>query len=274
MFSENKLYAAQRAIMKNWIFFVAIYLLILIWQVNQLGELKEAIDENSRLQEKSMTSVIGLTDNGVVLDIERKALYADSEEALVVRALRKLVVARAELTQGFSLSEFNTPQELLAHTEALNDFTEYLLVDEVKAKDITINIKNDEGKLETLSVIDLSKKGVGYFIGYLEKLRQMIQQNTLTHFATIYKTNVKSFTPDGESFKIKVLYHVSTQTWLGYDKDKSIFRTHDNVYEIEAQGFFNIRLRTKKSKQFKGINKLGLKFYKLQISVPTTKKKL
>ena len=273
MFSEKQLYAAQRSIIKNWILFVVIYLLILIWQVNKLGELEEAIDKNSKLQEKSMTSVIGLTDNGVVLDIERKALYADSEEALVVRALRKLVVARVELTKGFSLSEFNTPQALLEHTESLNDFTEYLLVDEEKAKDVFVEIKNDEGKMKKLSVVELSKKGVGYFIGYLEKLRQMIQQNTLTHFATIYKTTVKSFTPDGESFKIKVLYHVSTQTWLGYDKDKSIFRTHDNIYEVEAKGFFNIRLRTKKSKQFKGINKLGLKFYKLQISVPTIQKK-
>ena len=273
MFNEDILYTAQRSIVKNWIFFAVIFILILFWQVTELRGLKNEMAKNTALQEQSMTSVIGLTDNGVVLDIERKSLFADNEEALVVRALRKLVVARAELTNGFTVSKFETPTKLLESVEKLHDFTEYLVVDDVKAKDIVIDIKNEEGDIEKKSVLELSAQGVGFFMGYLEKLKQMIQSNTLPHFATIYKTEVKSYVPDGSHFKIKIIFHVSTQNWVGYSKEKNIFTTHDSQYEVIAKGFFNIRLRTKKDKQFKGINKLGLHFYKLNISIPSVKGK-
>ncbi|CAA6799819.1 MAG: Unknown protein [uncultured Sulfurovum sp.] len=273
MFNEERLYSAQRSIVKNWIFFVVIFLLILFWQVTELRDLRVELARNTALQEQSMTSVIGLTDNGVVLDIERKALFADNEEALVVRALRKLVVARAELTNGFTVSKFEDATLLLESVEKLHDFTEYLVVDDVKAKGIFIDVKNIDGDIEEKSVLELSNEGVGYFKGYLEKLRQMIQANTLAHFATIYKTEVKSYVPDGSNFKIRITFHVSTQNWVGYNKEESVFTTHDSQYEVIAKGFFNIRLRTKKDKQFKGINKLGLHFYHLKISIPIAKGK-
>ncbi len=273
MFSEELLYKAQRSMVKNWIFFAVIFLLILFWQVMVLRDLKTEMAKNIKLQEQSMTSVIGLTDNGVVLDIERKALFADNEEALVVRALRKLVVARAELTNGFTVSKFETPIKLMEGVEKLHDFTEYLVVDDIKAKGITVQVKDPDGEIIKRSVLALSQEGVGYFRGYLEKLRQMIQANTLPHFATIYKSEVKSYIPDGSNFKIKVLFHVSTQNWMGYNQGKSIFSTHDSYYEVIAKGFFNIRLRTKKDKQFKGINKLGLHFYHLKITIPSVKGK-
>ena len=273
MFKDDVLYRAERSLVKNWIFFAVLFLLILFWQVISLRSLKDEMAKNIALQEQSMTSVIGLTDNGVVLDIERKALFADNEEALVVRALRHLVVARAELTNGFTVSKFETPTKLLDNVEKLHDFTEYLVVDDVKAKGITMKVKNNEGDLIEKSVLDLSQEGVGYFRGYLEKLKQMIQANKLPHFATIYKSEVKSYVPDGSNFKIKVRFHVSTQNWMGYAKGKSVFSTHDSFYEVKAKGFFNIRLRTKKDKQFKGINKLGLHFYHLKISIPSVKVK-
>ena len=122
MFSKEILYSAQRSLVKNWIFFAVIFILILFWQVSELRDLKIEIAKNTALQEESMSSVIGLTDNGVVLDIERKSLFADNEEALVVRALRKLVVARAELTNGFTVSKFENPTVLLQSVEKLHDF--------------------------------------------------------------------------------------------------------------------------------------------------------
>jgi len=248
-----------------FLFFMLLIAFNIYSQNSKLEEMKDMLNANT-------SKVIGLTDNGTVVEIEKQKLQIEQEKNTVGRALKLLIVSRSEVTKGFSVSTFKTPTEILENSENLQEFFEYIMVqDREVAEKVILKIKNDKGKYDEKNALVISDASMSYLNAYLEALKIKIQSNQLPHFITINSSKIDSFDEKDNTFNITMSIDVTMQNWIGKDLDnKDKYETSVGKYEIKASGYFDLRTRTTPAEDspFKGYNKLGLHFDTINITMP------
>jgi len=266
---EELIEASKTFIIKNWILFLIIFLIFEFRQGTILREQNNKIDEVFKYVRENLNNVVAVTDSGLLVDVEKVKIDAETLNTILENTLKKLIVPRSELTQGFDVSNFKNSVDILKVSENLQYFFEHVVVqNEELAKRIPFMVKNKDKEYNT-NAYELGIKGKRYFQAYLEKLRQTILENTLPHFINIYKTETRKYESDENVFFIIVDYYITMQQWKGTDKKgNDLYNTFRTKFSVAAKGYFDIRLRTRKDGDIKGINNLGLHFFELKIDTP------
>lgn len=269
---DDILYEIERFSKKNYLWFLGILIAVFLYFSFLVNDLSNKVEIMNTSIAEDFSTVVAVTDSGTMIEVEKQELFADMQENVIARALRNLIVDRAGITNGFKYTKFDNNEEIVARSEKLKYFLEFVLLeDEKRVKDV--RVKNMlTGK--QASVVTLRDQAIGFFDAYIEALKQMLRKDTLPHFTSIKKVSIKSFSPKGSSFKIEVNYNVVMQNFDGYNKDNSIkYQTSEGNYMIAATGYFDIRTRSryKQGSNSNGTNKLGLHFTSLKITKPSRK---
>ncbi|MCK9476223.1 MAG: hypothetical protein M0R46_09900 [Candidatus Muirbacterium halophilum] len=270
--NKDYLEITQRFVIKNFLLVAGGSLLVFVFVIFSIMSQNSKLEDMKKILNENTSKVIGLTDNGTVVEIEKQKMIVEQERNTVARALKLLIVSRSEITKGFSISEFKTPISVLENSENLQEFFEYVMLqDKQKGKSIVVTMKNDSGKYEETDALTISNNGMGFLNAYLEALKIKTQANTLPHFISINSSKINSFEEKDNTFKIDMTIDVTLQTWVGKDDlNKNKYETKIGKYNIIATGYFDLRTRTilSDNSPFKGYNKLGLHFNTLKIIMP------
>lgn len=254
----------ERFVSKNILLFGILFLSVTVYQSMKIDKLAIEMKDMKKVQEQELNSVIGLTDSGTVVAIEKQKFSAIGHEEVVSRALMNLVVSRAELTNTFKDSNFQDPntafKTMLKNANKLDTFfKEYVLIN---------SDSEHEKKYEKIQ-----QRAIGYFKSYLETLRQKLIENKIPHLVNILDYRIKDYSTNGNKFNITMEIDYLVNFWVGRIKGKDIWKNYKATNTIEAEGFFDIKTRTlaNKHKGLKGINRLGLHFEKFKITIPEPK---
>jgi hypothetical protein len=245
-------FQVERFIVKKWLIFAVIFLYIQYDNGQKIETLEQTAYALIKNEKRIANSYLGLTTNGVPVDLPRNFITPDGREYEIANVLKNLLVDRATITDGFKISKFNKATDITDQSQNLQDFLrEYVVV--------------HNGKTQEL--IDVQNIAFNNYVAYSNYIIDLMVKNELPHYITVTGSKVDTENDfiiyDVNKFKIKVHYDTIINTFVGKDRDgKSIFEPASGVATIEADGYFDVKTTTSKDKEkkTKGLNKSGLHF--------------
>lgn len=214
----------ERNMLKNVQFYFAAFLVLMVWQNINLGDQANVLSEMREDNLKSNSKVIGLTADGRVIGIEKTQVDAANLQVVIARAIRdSLIVGRRELTKNYTVSTFQSTDDLLNNSDRLKSaFVNYIYL----------------GTPESLNEEDrkFQAEAAQYFTAYLKWLLMSLNDNNLPHFISITDMKVVQFVPDKNRFMIRIQFPCQTESIGSDGKAVSQF----GVNEVYAEGIFDV----------------------------------
>jgi len=259
----------DRLIIKNRLWFSALKIAVVLLLAFTVWRLSSEVKIVQKTLVENLSTIVAVTDSGTLIEVDKQEMYADLQQSIITRALRNLIVSRADITNGFEYSKFENNEQVVERSSQLKFFLQYILLDrEERVKDVYVENMLTSSKI---SVIALKEQAIGYFDAYIESIKYKLQKDNLPHFISIRNHKIVSFMPKGKNFKIEINYTVIMQNHGGYNKDSTIkYNTEKGTYTIKATGYFDVRTRSvyTHGQRENGTNKIGLHFTSFKIKEP------
>lgn len=260
-FKEIK-YRFERIILKNLFYFIMIFFALTYYQSSKMGDLAQSQNDIKEEMVKQRNSYVALDGEGIPLSLPRTYVGAKNNDAIVAEALCKLIVSRANITKNFTVSKFDEVTDIAEQSQSLSTFAnEYIMLH----KNLLDNLKIEK---EDWNDIQLNnKKGIRYFTGYLKYLQNLLMADKLPHKLTIVDYQIISYVHNGSKFYIELRVNEIVDRYAGERDGKVLWDSKKGYTTIKAEGYFDIRLRTKRDKKLEllGLNTKGLRFTYLNI---------
>ncbi len=251
----------ERFFGKNVIFFGIILVYALFNLNGSINSLDEAESNLKKEIAEIKMSYVAITDSGILNNLPRTFINPAEKGNEVAEVLKSLLVDRATLSKGFTVSEFSKPSDLLDNSTELQNFAyNYILIQRGL---------NDDLK-------EAQKSGYGYFQAYLTSLQELFrgvdekgQALELPHYLKVIDKKVNSYTFKDNAFSIDVTYSTTINNFAGRDSNgKSIWKQKNGSSRIVAKGFFDIQTQNiglnhqenSSSVSINGVNYSGLHF--------------
>lgn len=261
-------YKIERFFGKNIIFFGIVLCFVLLKLTGAINDLTQ-----SQVQLKSefadfKNSYISITDSGLMNGLPRTFINPAEKENEVAELLKVLLVDRATVSKGFTLSKITASSEILDSSSDLQSFLyNYILVQ-----------RGEDGDIQ-----NKAKKGYGYFQAYLSSIQELfrgIKENGLSmelpHYLKVVDKKINLYEFKDNQFSIDVSYRTSTNTYIGKDNTGNpIWKAKEATSRIMASGYFDIKTQNiginyepkngVKGDNLKGTNYNGLHFTELKV---------
>jgi hypothetical protein len=234
----------QRNILKNVQFYFAAFLILMVWQNLNFRDQADLLDEMREDNLKANSKVIGLTADGRVIGIEKTQVDSANLQVVIARAIRdSFIVGRRELTKNYSVSTFQSTEDLLNNSDRLKSaFVNYIYLGQPES------LNDDDRKFQVQSA--------QYFTSYLKWLLMSLNENNLPHFISITDMKIIQFIPDKNRFSIRIQFPCQTES-IGND-GKAI--SQYGINEVYADGVFDVAKGTTE-------NPFGLKIIPKEMKV-------
>lgn len=257
----------ERFFGKNIIFFGIVFAFILFSLNGAINSLRESETNLRKEISEIKMSYVSITDTGVLNNLPRTFINPAEKGNEVAEALKVLLVDRATISKGFTVSSFAKTEDILDSSMELQNFLyNYILVQRGE----TDKIKQDQ------------KNGYGYFQSYLSYVQELfrgVNENgqliELPHYLKTVDKKVNKYEFKDNSFNIDVTYVTTLNIFAGKDPttNKPIWKQKNGTSRIVARGYFDIQTQNVginfedklSNTSLKGSNYSGLHFTFLQV---------
>lgn len=201
------------------------------------AETKQIYKEMKDLIEKEIQGVVILTQNGAVLNASKSYIDAsnqtDYNKAIKNVLISHLVFSNNELTANFS-RKFNNTSDILAY-EPLQEFQDNFLA-------------SDKTMFDRWN----------YIISNIAGLSKNLQ---IPDSVAVIDSTIRDYSWDTKNQSFKISINVVTKSYFWNDISKSFDETQ-GYYTIDGSGTISVKDNTT-------LNPLGIKFYNLNLNIPT-----
>lgn len=214
----------QRNILKNVQFYFVAFLLLFLWQQMSISKQNTILQQMQKDNVEANSKVIGLTSDGRLVGIEKTKVDAASMQMVIARSIRdSFIVGRRELTKNYTVSNFQTPNDLMLSSDKLKTaFQNYVYL----------------GPIESLSDEDkkFQSEAAQYYSAYMKYLLMQLNTNNLPHFISVTDMKIVQFVPMQNKFTIRLQLPCQTESIDNAGKVLSQM----GVNEIFAEGMFDV----------------------------------
>jgi hypothetical protein len=257
---ENIRRKIERFVVRNVFILGLILAAAVTFLAFKVDKQEESIVAMKNMQFKQLNSVVGLTDDNTPVDLPLRTIDSRNHEGLVLRALLNYwIVGRMEITNNLKSFKVESLDDLVESSDKLTT-----LRNEYFRLNLT---KNEESFIDNIDELRKEEeKGLKYFYAYIQYIKDSLTALKLPYYFAIRGYEVDDFISDKNRFTINLKIKVNMKNWVGVDENNNdIWVLSKGTYEIKADGYFDIKTRTKSDKKFntKGINKMGLHFTKV-----------
>lgn len=286
----------NKLVLRNIVIIVLLIVFAKLYDSSKVASMAKSLANMEKAVAQGSTSALLLTEDGIPIEADKRIISAYGRKETVAKPLLDyLFTDLFTITNNMTKTEFKNYNEIYNNVENFKIFkNEYIelkmpsyYVDENGEEQSVFKpegrtYKTREGKsvvllknkYKTQDLVEYEKKGNSAFNSYLSTLLDLARLNSLPHSIKIREYKISDYQTDGAYFSIELKVLMMAHQYYEENKVvKTVMKQGWNT--IKADGFFNIRTRTRdvKGKKYEiGINKLGLRFYNIETELLTFSK--